>query len=216
MIDLNTDILIYPSNDISGDSCLSLVHAGVSMCKVLDHYSWDIELPVGIWSWTVVNAEADTEPLGTQRVHTLSDKAVRLLPGSTLKQLSVDIIFHQHAWTRGPCLFSSSGSLISTFRTDLCCYCWSLSSFHVNFSRLLTLNGALPFSFNAAVSEYCTLPLLLLCLLHDILLNLTLIPVFVWKKEKKIEFRMRFLFCLLPCLVPCTYIFWFDDLDSRT
>lgn len=158
LIDLNTDILIYPSNDISGDSCLSLVIVGVSMCKVLDHYSWDTELPVGIRSWTVVNAEADSEPLGKHRVHTLSDnKAVRLLPGSTLKQLWVDIIFHQHAWTRGPCLFSSSGSLISTFCTDLCCYCWSLSLFSVNFSRLLTLNGALPFSPSEALSEYCAL-----------------------------------------------------------
>lgn len=164
MIDLNTDILIYPSNDISGDSCLSLVHVGVSMCQVLDHYhySWDIGLPVGIWSWTVVNAEADSEPLGKHQVHTLSDnKAVRLPRGSTLKQLWVDIIFHQHAWTRGPCLFSSSGSLISTFRTDLCCYCWSLSSFSVNFSRLLTLNGALPFSPTAAVSKYLAIALTL-------------------------------------------------------
>lgn len=78
-------------NNSAGDPWTSSEGAGVRgvyMFGASDQYSWDIVLPAGLQSSTVVNAEADGESIGKHWVHILSDnKAVRSQSGSKLKQL---------------------------------------------------------------------------------------------------------------------------------
>lgn len=140
---------------------LGPMSVGRCMCGGSDQYSWD-ELPAGLLSWTVVNAEADSGSLGKRWVHILPDnKAVRLLSGSRLKHLWVDIIL-EHT-----CLNQCSLSVAIIRHFDLSLLhrplCWLPLV-----SILLASSDFLPSSYSGYQSLFI-LPSFLLCLFLGVL-----------------------------------------------